>query len=126
MASIRLSLTIAALLQFPVFTADIKRRFFTKWIYYARSFCAAFTQWHSTPTFTRGHIRNLSKISYRIVEAGRQWMLAVKEWLLNETGSSRASTASHIYLQRNVEGAIVLLICILSDDFLVTVKYKYC
>lgn len=53
-------------------------------------------------------------------------MLAVEEWLLNETGSSRATAVSQLYLQRYAKDAVVLLICKLSDDFLITGEEMYC
>lgn len=52
-------------------------------------------------------------------------MLAVEERLLKKAGLSRAIVASQLYRRANTEGTIVLLICKLSDVFLIAREGKY-
>lgn len=76
-ALIRLTLAYAALSQFHVFTTDMKGAYLQSGPILRDLYVSAPREWHSMNSYKRGHIWKLSKMPFGIVDAERQWMLAV-------------------------------------------------
>lgn len=125
MASIRLTLAYAALSRFHIFMTNIKGACVQSGTISRQLYVRALREWHSMNSYERGHISKFSKLPYDIVDAGRQWILAVKGWLLKEAGLSRAITVSQFHVRTDTDGTIVLLLCKLSDDFLIGGEREY-
>lgn len=67
----------------------------------------------------RGVLWKLTKLPYGVVEAVRQWMKVVDEWMLTYGGLERILGIGQFYVKR-IEGKIILLLAKLTDDFLLS------
>lgn len=59
------------------------------------------------------------------MEAGRQWQKTVEDWMLSSGGLKRVFGLSQLFLRRNRNGEIVLMVAKVTDDFLVGEKMEY-
>lgn len=60
----------------------------------------------------------LKKLPYGIAEAGRQWAKTIEDWMIREAGLERINGVSQLFLKRNNNGDISLLIAKITDDLL--------
>lgn len=62
----------------------------------------------------------LTKLPFGIVEAGRNWMLAIEEWMLTHDSLEQFfGVNNQLFIRRSDLGRIVVMFAKLSDDFLV-------
>ena len=61
----------------------------------------------------------LLSLPYGLVDAGRQWQLAMEQWLLDDLGFETFAGLPQVFAKLNDRGAILLLIGKVSDDILV-------
>lgn len=61
----------------------------------------------------------LLSLPYGLVDAGRQWQLAMEQWLLDELGFVTFGGLPQVFAKLDDSGAILLLIGKVSDDILV-------
>lgn len=125
LAVIRLMLSLVTFLGFMVKTADIKGAYMQSGPIQRDIYVRPPREWHYIENYSRGILWLLTKLPYGIVEAGRQWMLAVEEWMLNEAGLTRVSGVGQLFMKRtnlkhkSGKSKILLIVAKLSDDFLV-------
>lgn len=62
---------------------------------------------------------NFMKLPYRIVEAGRQWLCVVENWIMYEYGMELVSGVDQLFFKRCADGSIGLLISKVLDEFFV-------
>lgn len=67
---------------------------------------------------TRGRLWKLKKLPYGIVEAGRQWAKTVEEWMLTTVGFERLRGLNQLYVKRDYQGRIKLIVAKVTDDFI--------
>lgn len=63
-------------------------------------------------------IWKLLRLPYGVCEAGRQWAKRIEEWLLSICGFERVQGASQLYILRNEDGTIIMLLAKVTDDML--------
>lgn len=122
LAIVRLMLSLVTFLGFSIKTADIKGAYLQSGPITRELYVRPPREWHYTQHYSKGKIWKLRKLPYGIVEAGRQWMIAVETWMLGEGGMSRVFGVSQLFVKRNASGSIILLVVKLSDDFLIAGK----
>lgn len=66
----------------------------------------------------RGTLWKLTKLPYGITEAGRQWAMVFEQWLTEAAGLERVSGADQLFVKRNEDGAIFMLMAKVTDDLL--------
>lgn len=66
----------------------------------------------------RGYVWRLLKLPYGMVDAGRQWLLRVEDWLLGSAGMNRVDGVNQIFT-RTEGGRIKTIVAKVIDDFLV-------
>ena len=64
----------------------------------------------------------LLSLPYGLVDAGRQWQLAMESWLLDDLGFTSFLGLPQVFALLNSKGQIVLLIGKISDDIIVAGK----
>lgn len=69
--------------------------------------------------FDRNTFWHLTKLPYGIVEAGRQWLRVVEDWMRTGAGLSQAFGVSQLFVQRGENGLVSLLVAKTVDDFLI-------
>ena len=74
--------------------------------------------WCSLMGLCRGLLWKLLKLSYGIVEAGRQWQKVVEQWMLSEGGLERLFGMSQLYVKCTHDKKICLIVAKVTDDFL--------
>lgn len=116
---IRLLLSITTFLGFSIITSDIKGAYLQSGPIKREIYVRPPKEWHSVFGYKRGMLWKLLKLPYGIVEAGRQWMLVVEDWLLSEAFFTRVFGISQLFVKRNRHGKIVLIMAKLTDDFLI-------
>lgn len=125
LAVIRLMLSLVTFLGFHIKTADIKGAYLQSGPIQRNIYVRPPREWHYSGSYTRGILWLLTKLPYGIVEAGRQWMLAVEDWMLNKAGLTRTPGVAQLFAKRTKhsnrsgKSKILLLVAKLSDDFLV-------
>lgn len=74
-----------------------------------------------------GKLWQLLRLPYGIPEAGRQWALVMEFWMLNDMRFQRVRGASQLYIERDREGNIILIITKVTDDILMadTIEAMY-
>lgn len=60
----------------------------------------------------------LLKLPYGIVEAGRQWLCAIENWMLSDYGMERVRGVDQLFVKRLPDTTIGLLVAKVVDDFL--------
>lgn len=115
---VRLLLSLTSFLGFKVCTADIKGAFLQSGPIQREIYFKPPREWHYVQKYRKGVLWKLLKMPYGIVEAGRQWMIASEEWMIKEAGLKRVFGISQLFVKRNTNGKIVLLVAKLTDDFL--------
>lgn len=66
----------------------------------------------------RGILWRLLKLPYGISEAGRQWAKVIETWLLTDGNMERVHGMSQLYVLRNNQSNILMLLAKLTDDLL--------
>lgn len=66
----------------------------------------------------RGTLWKLTKLPYGITEAGRQWAIVFEEWLTHTAALKRVSGVDQLFVKRDTNGLIVLLMAKVTDDLL--------
>lgn len=64
----------------------------------------------------RGIVWKLLKLPYGLVDAGRQWLIKIESWMIEEYGLERVFGVSQLFIKRR-ESRIVLIIAKVTDDF---------
>ncbi len=70
----------------------------------------------------RGVLWKLLKLPYGISEAGRQWAKTIEYWILNHMNFKRVIGLGQLYIKRNQEQDITLVLAKLTDDLLISGK----
>lgn len=112
---IRTVLSTAAILRLSLATIDIKGAYLqgehlTRDIYMRPP-----RGWASTPRM----VWKLLKPAYGLVESGRLWQLVVEEWMSNQ-GVTEVHGLQQLFVKRNEDGRIVLVMAKVVDDFLIS------
>lgn len=115
---IRLVLPISAILNLQLGTAHIKGAYPQSRPIRRAIYVRPLVERRSTRTYKRGLLRKLNKLTYGIVGAGRQLQIAVEAWMLEEYGLERVYAFSQLFIFRNKEKHIKLIIGKVTDDFL--------
>lgn len=68
----------------------------------------------------RGKVWKLSRLPYGIVEAGRQWLCAIEQWMKECFLMNCVSGVDQLFVRRTEVGDIELLIAKFVDDFLIS------
>eukprot|EP00177_Eucheuma_denticulatum_P007832 GFKZ01014258.1.p1 GENE.GFKZ01014258.1~~GFKZ01014258.1.p1 ORF type:complete len:1202 (-),score=97.36 GFKZ01014258.1:1881-5486(-) len=115
---IRLLLSLVTFLSFDIWTADIKGAYLQSGPIKRTIYVRPPMEWAETYGQGRNILWRLVKLPYGIVEAGRQWMLVIEEWMLTDGKMQRVHGLSQLFIRRDKTGGIILLVAKLSDDFL--------
>lgn len=118
LGTIRLLLSLVTFLRFDIWTADIKGAYLQSGPIKREVYVRPPKDYTNMTNTRREVLWKLLKLPYDIVEAGRQWKLALEEWMLTNGGLNRVHGVSQLFVKRNEKGKIVLLVAKLSDDFL--------
>lgn len=110
---IRLLLSTATLLDFSIGCIDIKGA-------YLQSGPITRTIYVRPPRELgiRGVLWNLLKLPYGISEAGRQWAKTFEKWILEEAGFMLIAGISQLFIRRDKDERITLLLEKITDDLL--------
>lgn len=119
---VRLPLSLFTFLFFSIKTVDIKGAYLQSGPIKRDTYMRPSSGWSSKTEYRKGTLWKLTKLPYGIVDAGRQWMLTVEEWMLSTAGMVRVFGVSQLFVKQNNKGSIILLVAKLSDDFLVAGK----
>lgn len=65
-------------------------------------------------------IWKLTKFPYVIVEAGRQWLCDIEEWMVGTFGMERVPGMDLLFIKRKTDGTISLLVAKVVDDLLIS------
>lgn len=65
----------------------------------------------------RGKIWKLPRLPYGIVEAGRQWLWAIEDWMMHKYGMERVLGVDQLFTKRLPDSRICLLVAKVVDDF---------
>ena len=112
---IRILFAISVFLDFRLGTADIKGAYLQSGPIRRQIYVRPPREWQGP----RGMLWLLTKLPYGIVEAGRQWMKTVEDWMLNIARLQRVPGISQLYTKKDTTDRISLLVAKVTDDFLV-------
>lgn len=76
------------------------------------------TEWSGMKQHEGGKLWKLNKLPYIIVEAGRQWRQTVENWMLQDMQLERVKGISQVFVERNTQHKICIIIAGVTDDFL--------
>lgn len=109
---IRLVISIGLILGFSFGTADVKGA-------YMQSGPAKRDIYVRPPKEfrARGKIWRLLRLPYGIVEAGRQWLCAIEDWMINVYKMERVFGVDQLFIFRIPDGTIGLIAAKVVDDF---------
>lgn len=119
---IRLLFSLATFLKFQIKSADIKGEYLQIGPINRIIYVRPPRGWRNSMHYKRSYVWRLTKLPYGTVEADRQWMLTVEEWMLNTADGEIVFCVSQPFVQRDEKGLIKLLVAKQSDDFSVSGK----
>ena len=122
---IRLLLSLVTFLGFRLATADIKGAYLQSGPIKRAIYVRPPREWYRRHGSNRRILWKLTKLPYGIVEAGRQWQKTVENWMLSDGGLKRVFGLSQMFIRRNKQDEIVLMVAKVTDDFLVAGKLDY-
>lgn len=61
----------------------------------------------------------LLALAYGVCDAGRQWLKTSDSWIIKDMGMNRLTGAHQLFIKRNQEEKLVLIVAKTTDDFLV-------
>ena len=122
---IRLLLSLVTFLGFRIGTADIKGAYLQSGPFQRAIYVRPPREWYRRHRSDRKVLWKLTKLPYGIVEAGRQWQKTVEDWMLTDGGLKRVFGLSQLFIRRDKQDRIVLLIAKVTDDFLAAGKLDY-
>lgn len=67
----------------------------------------------------RGKLWKLTRLPYGIVDAGRQWLCAVKGWMKDDYKLAQVFGILQLFAEREEDGRICMLVVKVVDDFLI-------
>lgn len=112
---VRLLLSLSVMLRLEIATADVKGAYMQS----GRIQRDIYVRPPRSHSNRHAPLWKLRRLPYGIVEAGRQWLCAVENWLLREYRVSRVSSMEQLFYKRGESGSVELLIAKVVDDFLV-------
>lgn len=111
---VRLLLSLVTFLGFRIGTADIKGAYLQSGPIKRDIYVRPPRDWSTL----RGILWKLLKLPYGIADAGRQWQKVVEEWMLTQAGLERVFGIPQLFVKRDKDGYISLIIAKVTDDFL--------
>ncbi len=113
--TIRLMLSLSALMGFRVGTIDISAAYLQSGPIKREIFVRPPKEHNGR----RGVIWKLLKLPYGIAEAGRQWQTTCEAWLLSKSvGFTRVEGVTQLFVLRHQNGNVRMLCAKVTDDFL--------
>ena len=112
---IRLLLSIVTFLGFRLGMADIKGAYLQSGPVKREIYVRPPREWEGC----RSTLWKLTKLPYGIVEAGRQWQKTVEAWMLGPGKLERVFGIGQLFVRRNIQGNILLLVAKVTDDFII-------
>lgn len=116
---IRLLLSIVTFLGFRLGFADIKGAYLQSGPIQRDIYVRPPKEWQGARGMLWRVLWRLTKLPYGIVEAGRQWQKTIERWMLSAGGLETVFGLSQLFLQRDINGNIILLVAKVTDDFLI-------
>lgn len=114
LAAVRLLISLSQILKFCIATADIKGAYMqsgpikrTLFVRPPKKLCQ------------KGMVWKLLRLPYGIVEAGRQWLCAVEQWMLEEYGLDKVPAVDQLFYKRGEDMRITLIVAKVVDDFII-------
>ena len=117
---IRLLLCIVSLLGFRLGMADIKGAYLQSGPIKRSIYVRPPREWKGS----RGKLWKLKKLPCGIVEVGRQWAKVIEEWMLTIGKLERVFGLSQLYVRRNEQGRIAIVVAKVTDDFIIGGKVQ--
>lgn len=111
---VRLLLSLVTFLQFRIGTADIKGAFLQSGPIKRDIYVRPPREWNTI----RGILWKLLKLPYGIADAGRQWQKVIEEWMLTQAGLERVFGIPQLFVKRDQNDHISLIVAKVTDDFL--------
>lgn len=111
---VRLLLSLITFLNFCIGTANIKGAFLQSGPIDRDIYVRPARDW----TTVRGILWKLSKLPYEIADAGLQWKTVFEDWMLTQGGLQRVCGISQLFVKRDINGSLCLLVAKVTDDFL--------
>lgn len=112
LAVIRLVVSIGVLLGFCFGTADVKGAYMQSGPAKRDIFMRPPKEYRS-----RGNIWKLLRLPYGIVEAGRQWLCVIEDWMMNVYFMERVHGIDQLLVLKLPDGSIGLMVAKVVDDF---------
>ncbi len=112
---IRLVLSIAAIFNFRLALADLKGSYLQSGPIKRDIFVRPPKEWNGD----RGLLWKLTLLPYGIAEAGRQWATTIEQWMIDAYGMQRVFGISQIYIVKDHQGTLSLIVAKVTDDFLI-------
>lgn len=112
LAVVRLVISLGVMLGFSFGTADVKGAYMQSGPAKRDIFVRPPKEFKQ-----RGKMWRLLRLPYGIVEAGRQWLCAVEDWMLEKYNMQRVFGVDQLFARRRPDGNIVLLVAKVVDDF---------
>lgn len=116
---IRLLLSIVTFLGFRLGFADIKGAYLQSGPIQRDIYVRPPKEWQGARGMLWRVLWRLTKLPYGIVEAGRQWQKTIERWMMSEGGLETVFGLSQLFVQRDKDGKIKLLVAKVTDDFLI-------
>lgn len=111
---IRFLLSLAVLLGFKVWTADVKGAYMQSGLIDRLLFVRPPRGWNGP----RGVLWRLLRLPYGIVEAGRQWLCCIEHWMIRVYRLVRVKSIDQLFIERGTDGKVVLIVAKVTDDFI--------
>ena len=115
MTIFRLVLSLGVILNFTFGVADIKGAYMQSGPAKREIYVRPPKDW----TTTRHTLWKLLKLPYGIVEAGRQWLKTIEEWMLNVFKLERIFGVNQLFVRRGQGDKVILIVAKVIDDFIV-------
>ena len=112
---IRLLLSIVTFLGFLLGMADIKGAYLQSGPIKREIYVRPLREWEGS----RSTLWKLTKLPYGIVEAGRQWQKTIEAWMLGPGKLERVFGIGQLFVRRNIQGKIIMLVAKVTDDFII-------
>lgn len=114
--AIRVILSLTTFLNFSITTVDVKGAYLQSGPISHDIYVRPPWEWRGS----RGMLWRLLKFAYGIAESGRQWQVAVEQWMLVEYELKRVFGLSQFFIKRNAGGKIIMFVVKVTDDFLIS------
>lgn len=73
----------------------------------------------------RGILWKLTRLPYGIIEAGRQWAMVFEKWLISNAAMERVTGVDQLFVKRNIDGTILMMMAEVTDDLLIVGSRLY-